>query len=426
MLVCVLGPLQVRDGGPGCSRPAAGSSAASSPGLALGRGTAGLLGSTRDCRLGRGTAGHGAPHDRHPRAAVARGRARYLAPRRTGIAWTPRPMRSSSSSSLAARAGIAAGPAIRRVRPSSSATRSSSGAGARFPSSTTCRKPRPKRRASRRSSRAFASYCCEPSWWSGRADDLVATARVARRRAAVSRAPVGAAHARAVPVGPPGRGARRLRPGPRQAASTSSASSPALRCSGCSRRSSPRIPALDAPVDGASDERSSRSRLPGTATRLIGRAVERQDLTEVWGRARLATLVGPPGAGKTRLALEAAPARPRAPSGTSTSSISPRPSRVADAVLDVVAPSSRSHRCRRRDDRATARCRRGWSCSTAASAGCGEVADQVAAVLAVLPADPRARHQPRAPRRARRSAHPRRSAPRRTTRWRCSRTVRAW
>ncbi|MGA7987604.1 MAG: BTAD domain-containing putative transcriptional regulator [Candidatus Dormiibacterota bacterium] len=99
-------------------------------------------------------------------------------------------------------------------------------------------------------------------------------------------------------------------------------------------------PALDAPVEGAAEERP-RSRLPGTATRLIGRALERQDLNEVWDRSRLATLVGPPGAGKTRLALEAAGEIDGAVWYVDVEHL-PATEPLPDAILDVVAPSSRS------------------------------------------------------------------------------------
>ena len=99
-------------------------------------------------------------------------------------------------------------------------------------------------------------------------------------------------------------------------------------------------PALDAPA-GESADRSARSHLPGTATRLIGRAAELQDLTEVWDRARLATLLGPPGAGKTRLALEAGAAATGHIWYVDVEHL-PSTESVAAAVLDVVAPSSRS------------------------------------------------------------------------------------
>jgi DNA-binding SARP family transcriptional activator/predicted ATPase/tetratricopeptide (TPR) repeat protein len=100
-------------------------------------------------------------------------------------------------------------------------------------------------------------------------------------------------------------------------------------------------PALDAPVASTGDDRVSRSRLPGTATRLIGRVLERQDLNEVWRRARLATLVGPPGGGKTRLALEAAGETEGAVWYVDVEHL-PATEPLADAILDVVAPSSRS------------------------------------------------------------------------------------
>ena len=99
-------------------------------------------------------------------------------------------------------------------------------------------------------------------------------------------------------------------------------------------------PALDAPV-GEGADRSARSRLPGTATRLIGRTLELQDLTEVWERARLATVVGPPGAGKTRLAVEAGAAATGNVWYVDVEHL-PATESVAAAVLDVVAPSSRS------------------------------------------------------------------------------------
>jgi DNA-binding SARP family transcriptional activator/predicted ATPase len=99
-------------------------------------------------------------------------------------------------------------------------------------------------------------------------------------------------------------------------------------------------PALDVRAgDGAAD--SPRARVPGTATRLIGRAQERVDLAEVWSRARLATLVGPPGAGKTRLALEAAAGSDGSVWYVDVEHL-PATEEVAAAVLDVVAPSSRS------------------------------------------------------------------------------------
>ena len=100
-------------------------------------------------------------------------------------------------------------------------------------------------------------------------------------------------------------------------------------------------PALDGQPGDVAGMSAPRSRVPGTATRLIGRAQERRDLTEVWGRARLCTLIGPPGAGKTRLALDAASGADGAVWYVDVEHL-PVTGPVAAAVLDVVAPSSRS------------------------------------------------------------------------------------
>ncbi|MGH2465897.1 MAG: BTAD domain-containing putative transcriptional regulator, partial [Candidatus Limnocylindrales bacterium] len=81
------------------------------------------------------------------------------------------------------------------------------------------------------------------------------------------------------------------------------------------------------------------ARIPGTSTRLIGRVSEQRDLAEVWARARLVTLLGPPGAGKTRLALELARGAPAPVWYVSLEQI-PVSQSVAGALLDAVAPSS--------------------------------------------------------------------------------------
>jgi predicted ATPase/tetratricopeptide (TPR) repeat protein len=82
-------------------------------------------------------------------------------------------------------------------------------------------------------------------------------------------------------------------------------------------------------------------RIPGTSTRLIGRAGERRDLAEAWSRARLVTLLGPPGAGKTRLAIELARGTPPPVWYVSLEQI-PDSQSVAGAILDAVDPSSRA------------------------------------------------------------------------------------
>ncbi len=99
-------------------------------------------------------------------------------------------------------------------------------------------------------------------------------------------------------------------------------------------------PALDAAGDDGEEQRSRR-RVPGTATRLIGREAELHDLAEAWRRARLVTLVGPPGAGKTRLALEAAATHVDAVWYVDVEHL-PATEPLAAAILDAVAPASRS------------------------------------------------------------------------------------
>jgi DNA-binding SARP family transcriptional activator/predicted ATPase len=100
-------------------------------------------------------------------------------------------------------------------------------------------------------------------------------------------------------------------------------------------------PALDAAPDGDIEERPRHGRVPGTATRLIGREPELRDLADAWQRARLVTLVGPPGAGKTRLALEAAGADDGVVWYVDVEHL-PATEPLAAAILDAVAPASRS------------------------------------------------------------------------------------
>ena len=106
-------------------------------------------------------------------------------------------------------------------------------------------------------------------------------------------------------------------------------------------------PGLEPPSPATTAEMSStdatpfRHLVPGTSTRLIGRAAEQADLSEIWERARLVTLLGPPGAGKTRLALELARDMP-APVWFIALEGLPESRSVAAAILDVVAPSSRA------------------------------------------------------------------------------------
>jgi DNA-binding SARP family transcriptional activator/predicted ATPase len=108
-------------------------------------------------------------------------------------------------------------------------------------------------------------------------------------------------------------------------------------------------PALDRPAAssagatgpaGVTGAAPHPTRLPGTSTRLVGRGSERHELARVWERARLATVFGPPGAGKTRLALEAARTDPGPVWYVALEQAADQP--VAAAILGVVASASRA------------------------------------------------------------------------------------
>jgi predicted ATPase/DNA-binding SARP family transcriptional activator len=81
--------------------------------------------------------------------------------------------------------------------------------------------------------------------------------------------------------------------------------------------------------------------LPGLATRLVGRAVEREALLAALTASRLVTVTGPLGAGKTRIALEVA----RADAGpvwfVPLEDLA-APTTVTETVAGVIAPDSRA------------------------------------------------------------------------------------
>ncbi len=98
-------------------------------------------------------------------------------------------------------------------------------------------------------------------------------------------------------------------------------------------------PLLDPPAGRDAAAVPRKSRLPGAATRLVGRLAEQDALADAWARARAVTLVGPPGAGKTRLAVATARAAEPPVWYVSVEQVAPEQS-IAGAILDVVAPSS--------------------------------------------------------------------------------------
>lgn len=81
--------------------------------------------------------------------------------------------------------------------------------------------------------------------------------------------------------------------------------------------------------------------LPGLTTRLIGRSGEQAELAAALAASRLVSIVGPLGAGKTRLALEHARADEPVVWFVPLEGLPDRIT-VAEAVLAVVAPASRS------------------------------------------------------------------------------------
>ncbi len=131
-------------------------------------------------------------------------------------------------------------------------------------------------------------------------------------------------------------------------------------------------------------QRQSRSGVPGVATRLIGRSLERRQIDEAWARGRLVTVVGPPGAGKTRIALEATRDAGPAVWYVSVEQV-PAEQSIAAKVLDVVAPSSHALDARRGALDALSGSD-GLLVLDACEGRLSEVATEVGALLAACPA----------------------------------------
>lgn len=95
---------------------------------------------------------------------------------------------------------------------------------------------------------------------------------------------------------------------------------------------------LDRPVAPAAE--AAPNRLPARLTSFVGRKPELDQLASLLAAARLVTVVGPGGAGKTRLALEAAGRDPAHQGGhvwfAPLASVGPQSDRLADAVLGAL------------------------------------------------------------------------------------------
>jgi predicted ATPase/DNA-binding SARP family transcriptional activator len=152
------------------------------------------------------------------------------------------------------------------------------------------------------------------------------------------------------------------------------------------RRMQHAVLAQDPELDVASLQlvkNKDRSTVPGAATRLIGRRRERLQLDHAWARGRLVTLIGPPGAGKSRLAIEVSRLVEPAVWYISVEQI-PAEQSVAAAVLDVVTPSSRAMDARQGVVDALS-ARDGLLVLDACEGRLGEVAGDVEALLSSCP-----------------------------------------
>ena len=117
----------------------------------------------------------------------------------------------------------------------------------------------------------------------------------------VPRAAVGAVDARALPKRPPGGRARGVPGGPARALEQL-----ALEPGPELRRLQEAILAHDPAIAPVPPAPRRRGNLPAPSTSFIGREAELAQVVELLREHRLVTLTGPPGVGKSRLALEAA------------------------------------------------------------------------------------------------------------------------
>lgn len=123
--------------------------------------------------------------------------------------------------------------------------------------------------------------------------------------------------------------------------------------------------------------------LPGLGTRLVGRTAELATVVASLTASRLVTIVGPLGAGKTRLALEVAHREPGQVWFVPLEGLAV-PSTVAECALAVVAPTSRAGNALA-GLTGSLGTTRGLLVLDGAEAHVGEVAALVAALLAATP-----------------------------------------
>ena len=172
-------------------------------------------------------------------------------------------------------AGVRSPAATRRGRPSSCARRWRCGAARRWPTSPTSRSPSAEIARLEELRLVALEARIEADLALGRHAELVGELEAPGRRAPAARAPPRAADARAVPLRPPGRGARRPTATGARCSSRSSGSSRARRCASSRRGSSPRARSWrrrSAAARGATRRRWTARRRTGAARRRARRA----------------------------------------------------------------------------------------------------------------------------------------------------------
>ena len=160
--------------------------------------------------------------------------------------------------------------------------------------------------------RLAATRIASRSTWPGRARDTDRTAERVHRRAPAAGASTRPAHARAVPVGPPGRGTRvlsrlsraaRSRARPRTVRRAALAADADPAAGDRARLAGSAADRGEATREARADRKAAVGtgpRLPAEVTSFVGRAPDLAATIEAIAEARLVTLTGVGGVGKTR------------------------------------------------------------------------------------------------------------------------------